>query len=68
MSLTYSIDPVAGVVELRYSGRYDFAEWSAVMHAILRDPAFSTGYCFVSDRKLVSRRLPPTSCRARSAF
>jgi len=54
MSLTYSIDPVAGVVELRYSGRYDFAEWSSVMHAILRDPAFGAGYCFLSDRRLVS--------------
>jgi len=59
MSLTYSIDPVAGVVELRYAGRYDFAEWSSVMHAILRDPSFVAGYCFLSDRRLVSEA--PTS-------
>jgi hypothetical protein len=59
MSLTYSIDPVAGVVELRYAGKYDFAEWSSVMHAILRDPSFVAGYCFLSDRRLVSEA--PTS-------
>jgi hypothetical protein len=59
MSLTYSIDPVAGVVELQYAGRYDFAEWSSVMHAILRDPSFVAGYCFLSDRRLVSEA--PTS-------
>ena len=54
MSLTYSIDPAAGVVELRYFGRQDFAEWSAVMYAILEDPAFAEGYGFLSDRRLVS--------------
>jgi hypothetical protein len=54
MSLAYSIDPVAGVVELRYSGSYDIAEWSSVMHAILQDPAFRAGYGFLSDRRLVS--------------
>ena len=54
MSLTYSIDAAAGVVELRYFGRQDFAEWSAVMYAILEDPAFAEGYGFLSDRRLVS--------------
>jgi hypothetical protein len=54
MSVTYSIDPVAGVVELRYKGHQDFAEWSAVMLAILQDPAFSPGYGFLSDRRLVT--------------
>ncbi len=40
MKLSYSIDPVARVVEFHYTGSPDFAEWSAVMEAILADPAF----------------------------
>jgi hypothetical protein len=43
MKLSYSIDPVARVVEFHSTGSPDFAEWSAVMEAILADPAFRPG-------------------------
>jgi len=51
MKLSYSIDPVAHVVEFHYTGSLDFAEWSAVMEAILADPAFRQGYGFLTDRR-----------------
>jgi hypothetical protein len=54
MKLSYSIDPVARVVEFHYTGSPDFAEWSAVMEAILADPAFHPGYGFLTDRRFVS--------------
>ncbi|HEU5171614.1 MAG TPA: hypothetical protein VFU46_13790 [Gemmatimonadales bacterium] len=51
MVLTYTIDPTAGIVWLRYGGVPDLPTWIRTMEAVFADPGYQPGLGFVIDRR-----------------
>jgi hypothetical protein len=49
-SLSYSIDPDAGLVRLVFRGAASFEEWQRTMEAVRADPAYRPGASFLVDR------------------
>ena len=50
MAVTYRIDPGERIVYLDIDASPSFAEWRDAMLALLSDPAFKTGFDFLSSR------------------
>ena len=57
MPAIYTIDRTARVVYLTTVGEPSFPEWRDTLLAVFSDPAFETGFHFISDR----RRAEPLS-------
>jgi hypothetical protein len=57
MPVIYTIDRTARVVYLTTVGEPSFSEWRDTLLAVFSDPAFETGFNFISDR----RRAEPLS-------
>lgn len=50
MSVSYSIDPGERIVYLETDAAPSFEEWRDAMRSLLSDPAFETGFDFLSTR------------------
>jgi hypothetical protein len=51
MPLTYTIDPRAGLVRLRYEGSVEIEEFETALGDIVEDRAFQPGFSFLLDRR-----------------
>ncbi|HEX8719250.1 MAG TPA: hypothetical protein VF736_01280 [Pyrinomonadaceae bacterium] len=51
MPVIYTIDRTARVVYLSTVGDPSFDEWRDVLLGVFSDPAFETGFSFISDRR-----------------
>ena len=58
MPVIYTIDRTARVVYLTTVGDPPFDEWRDVLLGVFSDPAFETGFNFISDRR---RAEPPSA-------
>ena len=51
MPVSASIDPVKHIVTLRFTGDTSYADWEAVMDAVLANVEYVVGMCVLSDRR-----------------
>jgi hypothetical protein len=68
VAVTYRIDPEERIVYMTTTGVTSLAEWRAAVQSILDDPAFRSGYNFLSDRREQTGVADTTFTRAAADF
>jgi hypothetical protein len=49
--ISHTVDAAAGLVSLRLEGAVTYEEFAAALAAVVADPAYRTGFSFLSDRR-----------------